>query len=49
MRERITLICTECKEENYRTAKNKKNDPNRIELKKFCAKCRKSTNHKEKK
>jgi len=29
--------------------KNKKNTPDRLELKKFCPKCRKSTTHKEKK
>ena len=48
-RERITLQCTECKMENYLTEKNKKNTTERLELKKFCPKCRKSTNHKEKK
>ena len=45
-RERITLACTECKEENYRTEKNKKNTPERLEIKKFCSKCRKETTHK---
>lgn len=48
-RERITLQCTECKMENYRSEKNKRNTTERLELKKFCPKCRKSTNHKEKK
>ena len=48
-RERITLACIECKEENYRTEKNKKNTPERLEIKKFCSKCRKETTHKEKK
>ena len=28
----IQLACTECKERTYTTRKNKKNDPNRIEL-----------------
>ena len=28
----ILLACTECKERTYSTTKNKKNDPNRIEL-----------------
>ena len=28
----IQLACTECKQRNYATSKNKKNDPNRIEL-----------------
>lgn len=49
MRERITLVCTECKEENYRTTKNKKNNPDRLELRKHCSRCRKTTLHKEKK
>lgn len=48
-RERITLGCTACKEENYRTEKNKKNTTERLELNKFCPKCRKTTVHKEKK
>lgn len=48
-RERITLQCTECKSENYRTEKNKKNTTDRLEIKKFCSKCGKSTTHKEKK
>jgi large subunit ribosomal protein L33 len=48
-RERITLVCTECNSENYRTIKNKKNTTDRIEIKKFCSKCNKTTTHKEKK
>ncbi len=47
MREIITLACTDCKERNYSTMKNKKNDPERLELKKFCSRCRKQTPHKE--
>ncbi len=47
MREIITLACTECKNRNYTTEKNKKNDPDRIELKKFCQTCKKQTVHKE--
>ena len=27
MRVKITLACTECKQRNYNTFKNKKNDP----------------------
>ena len=48
-RERITLVCSECKEENYRTEKNKKNTTDRLELKKYCPKCKRTTDHKEKK
>jgi large subunit ribosomal protein L33 len=47
MRVRITLACTECKQRNYDTKKNKKNDPDRLEMKKYCRFCRKHTLHKE--
>lgn len=45
----LTLKCTECGEENYLTSKNKKKHPERLELKKYCPRCKKSTIHKEKK
>ena len=47
MREIITLACVECKERNYSTVKNKTNDPERLELPKYCKSCRKHTPHKE--
>ena len=47
MRTNITLSCTECKNRNYRTNKNKKNTPDRIEIKKYCKFCKKHTLHKE--
>jgi large subunit ribosomal protein L33 len=43
----ITLQCGECKRRNYNTVKNKKNDPDRMELKKFCRWCRRHTPHRE--
>ena len=43
----ITLACTQCKERNYTSQKNKKNDPQRLELKKFCPRCRTYTLHRE--
>ena len=49
MRVRITLACTECKQRNYDTMKNKKNDPDRLEMHKYCRFCRKHTMHKESK
>ncbi len=49
MRANIVMQCTECKEWNYLTKKNKKTNPERIELKKYCSKCRATTLHKEKK
>ncbi len=47
MRENIILECTVCKNRNYNTQKNKKNDPNRIEFKKYCKFCKATTLHKE--
>ena len=32
MRVKITLACTECKQRNYNTMKNKKNTPDRLEM-----------------
>jgi len=46
-RQSITLKCTECDHENYRTEKNKKNTTDRLELKKYCSNCNKVTAHKE--
>ena len=48
-RELVTLKCTVCDEKNYRTPKNKKNTPDRMELNKYCPKCKKHTSHKEEK
>lgn len=47
MRVKVTLACTECKQRNYDTTKNKKHNPDRIEMKKHCRFCRKHTLHKE--
>ena len=52
----ITLECTECRSNEtkrsagvsrYTTKKNRKNTPERIELKKFCRYCNQHTTHKE--
>jgi large subunit ribosomal protein L33 len=43
----ITLQCPTCKERNYTTTKNKRNDPDRLELRKFCRRCRTHTPHRE--
>ncbi len=43
----IVLACTDCKQRNYNTKKNKKNTAERIELKKYCRFCRKHTLHRE--
>ena len=47
VRVRITLACTECKQRNYNTTKEKKNHPERLETRKYCRFCRKHTVHKE--
>ncbi|MBI4401275.1 MAG: 50S ribosomal protein L33 [Nitrospirae bacterium] len=47
MRDIIAMACSVCKERNYSTTKNKKNDPDRLERSKFCPSCRKHTPHKE--
>ena len=43
----IDLACTECKERNYTTTKNKKNQPDRLELSKYCPRCRSHKVHRE--
>ncbi|MFN2127489.1 MAG: 50S ribosomal protein L33 [Anaerolineales bacterium] len=47
MRDIITLECTECKQRNYTTTKNKRLHPQRVEFKKYCRFCNKHTVHKE--
>ncbi|RCW40308.1 MULTISPECIES: 50S ribosomal protein L33 [unclassified Halanaerobium] len=47
MREIITLECTECKNRNYSTKKNKSNTRDRLELKKYCKFCKEHTLHRE--
>ena len=43
----VTLVCPECKSQNYTTEKSKKNDPDKIALMKLCPKCGKHTLHTE--
>ena len=43
----VTLECQVCKRRNYITTKNKVNDRERIELKKYCRFDHKHTLHKE--
>ncbi|NLJ34232.1 MAG: 50S ribosomal protein L33 [Firmicutes bacterium] len=47
MRVGITLACTECKQRNYTTSKNKRTKTNRVEFKKYCPFCRQHTLHRE--
>ena len=51
MREIVTLVCTGCATPGkavYPTMKNKKNDPDRLDLTKYCRWCRSHAVHKEK-
>ncbi|MDD2251481.1 MAG: 50S ribosomal protein L33 [Dehalococcoidales bacterium] len=43
----ITLACNECRERNYTTEKNKRNDTQRLEINKYCPRCRVSRPHRE--
>jgi large subunit ribosomal protein L33 len=43
----ITMACNDCKRRNYVTQKNKVNDRDRLELKKYCRWCRGHTVHRE--
>ena len=52
----ITLECTECRSNlqkrsagvsRYHTQKNRRNNPERLELKKYCPNCNRTTLHKE--
>ncbi len=47
MRDIILLQCTECKNKNYSTMKNKKNTTEKLQMSKYCRSCRKHTAHKE--
>src|SRR6516162_11641399 len=46
-RVQVTLACEVCKRRNYITTKNKLNDRERIEMKKYCRWDRQHTLHKE--
>lgn len=49
MRDRITLKCSKCGEENYINTRNKKTQPQRMAVQKYCPRCNAKTEHKEKK
>lgn len=49
MADKVTLVCTECFSRNYTTEKNKKTQTQRLEMRKYCPKCKKHTLHKESK
>ena len=43
----VHLACTECRERTYTTTKNKRSDSQRLELKKYCPRCRVHRLHRE--
>jgi len=43
----IHLACEECKRRNYATTKNRRNDPDRLTLNKYCRWCRCRRAHRE--
>ncbi|MCX8044197.1 MAG: 50S ribosomal protein L33 [Desulfobacterota bacterium] len=47
MRDIIALACTQCKQRNYSTTKNKKKTTGKLEIKKYCKFCHTHTLHKE--
>ncbi len=47
VRDQITLACSDCKNRNYTSTKNKRKHPDRVEFRKYCRTCRHHTAHKE--
>ena len=47
VRPKITMACVDCKDRNYITKKNRRNNPDRLAMNKFCPKCGKHTEHRE--
>ena len=43
----MILACTACRDRNYTSEKNRRNDPGRMELKKYCPRCRGHQLHRE--
>ena len=48
-RDKIIMECTGCKSRNYHTTKNKRKHPQRVEWRKYCARCGSHKLHKESK
>ena len=47
MQEFFMFECTVCKNRNYSSTKNKKQNPDKLQRNKFCRTCKKHTAHKE--
>jgi large subunit ribosomal protein L33 len=46
-RPKVTLACVECKERNYITSKNRNTQRDRLEMNKYCPRCRMHRSHRE--
>jgi large subunit ribosomal protein L33 len=46
-RPKVTMACVECKERNYTTTKNRSTQRDRLEMKKYCPRCRAHQAHRE--
>ncbi|MEN8154894.1 MAG: 50S ribosomal protein L33 [Acidobacteriota bacterium] len=46
-RVKLQLKCSECSEKNYATIKSKVNTTEKLNLNKYCPRCKKHTLHKE--
>ena len=47
VRPKITMACEECKHRNYITKKNRRNDPDRLTIRKYCPNCNCHRLHRE--
>jgi len=47
MRINVIIECVNCKSRNYKTTKNKREHPERLEQSKYCSTCKKRVIHKE--
>lgn len=45
--DKVILTCSVCLNRNYATRRNKKTNPERLQLMKFCKRCNAHTVHKE--
>ncbi|MFH0883375.1 MAG: 50S ribosomal protein L33 [bacterium] len=46
-REKVVLACEECRTRNYTITKNRREHPERLEVKKYCPHCGRHTTHRE--
>ncbi|AHF96673.1 MULTISPECIES: 50S ribosomal protein L33 [Desulfurella] len=47
MREIVYLACSQCKNKNYTSTRDKKKSKDKLELRKYCPHCNTHTIHKE--